>query len=278
MLQAQFNKAANGRTAVSPAHGAAPPRAPADSPPGPLRLRSFAEAASRPLLPRTDSDYLAFLDTCSALYARMDGLADRVDALDRTAAAVLRTLERLARDRQEALEHVQARAATIRHGQRVYITRDARQGFHENGDPMTRREFALTKWVRRCALWEDYRAAHDRLQRSLDAHEDVRSYRSRLDRYRRAMLQDEPLLGAALDDLERDLIRMPDDVRRAWRGPAADQHSAARAYTGEHGLPGAPSLITLFNASAALPWPTTDTGDRTGIVRRHHGRPGPFRP
>lgn len=173
---------------------------------------------------------------------------------------------------------MQARAATIRHGQRVYITRDSRQGFHENGDPMTRREFALTTWARRCALWEDYRAAHERLQCSLDAHEDVRSYRARLDRYRRTMRQDEPLLDAALDDLERDLSRMPDHVRREWSGCAADQHSAARAYTGEHGLRGAPSLLSHFNASAALPWPATDAGDRAGIIRRQHGRRGPSVP
>lgn len=223
----------------------------ADNPPeSSHRIRVFAKAASGPPLPDGESEYLRFLSYCATTYERMDDLADRLAALDRLAGRALRLLETRARDRQDQIENLREAATVIRYGQRVYIARDGSGGFHENGDPMTRREFELTKWGRRSAAWEDYRRATTVLQAALVEHGDVLGYRERIGFHRRRLLQDEPLSAALLQELERDLDRMPDAVRQQVPGRGTAPRSAAREYTDHDGFTDAPAARAAFNHAA----------------------------
>lgn len=232
---------------------------------------SFARAASPPPAAAPESDYLSYLSYCASAYERMDAIGERLLSLDLGAGRALRDLERRARDRQEQVDRLRARAA-LRDGRRVYMTRDGCAGYYEEGDPMPRREFELTKWGRNVTPWEEYCHAIAILDRLLQEHAAVSAYRQRIVAKRRGMLSDEPVAAAVLDVIERELSNMPDAVRRNVAAPSAFNHSAAHDYMGDHGFSKEPGAREEFNRAA------TRQGDNRRTTSRstaRHRAPAP---
>lgn len=207
MLTGHFKNATEATSARADAN-AVPNRLPDSS------ANAFSKAASPPFLPRSESEYLQFLNHCASTYARMDALADRLATLDRYAGRALRLLETRARDRQDQIEALRLQAARSPDGRRVYLARDRAGGFYESGDPLSPQTFARTLWGRRPTIWGDYCHAVGILDAALVEHGAVSGYRERIGAHRRRLLRDEPLSEAFLIDLERDIDRIPDAVRR----------------------------------------------------------------
>jgi hypothetical protein len=207
MLTGHFKNAIEATNARADAN-AVPVRLPDSS------ANAFSKAASLPLLPKSESEYLQFLNHCASTYARMDALADRLATFDRYAGRALRLLETRARDRQDQIEALRLQAARSPDGRRVYLARDRAGGLYESGDPLSPQTFARTLWGRRPTIWGDYCHAVGILDAVLVEHGAVSDYRERIGAYRRRLLRDEPLPDAFLTDLEHDIERMPEAVRR----------------------------------------------------------------
>ncbi|MBP7339537.1 hypothetical protein [Niveispirillum sp.] len=152
-----------------------------------------------------------------------DRITHQLDVLDEANRLALQEAD-------DDLRRIEEEATTLPDGRRVYLSRDGKHAYYEDGTLMSEEDKAAVQWRPNAADWETR-------QEAIRQREEIERYQQRIEAARQRLQGAKPgtMSQEELEKIEEDLQRdVPDSVRRKRDKMLADEpeppsHAARQA-------------------------------------------------
>jgi hypothetical protein len=158
----------------------------------------------------------------------METVSQRLAVIDRALERAMRRSRQRLQETQGLLEEIRARASVSEDGRRAYRTEDRRRAFYDDGEELTREQIAKVHWLACAPTWEQRQAAGEAVRQAKQAHENLETYKARVDYYRDRMASGDALSEDDLKDMKADLEAMPKELQAEF---TSQEHERAAEAT-----------------------------------------------